>query len=167
MYLGKDLNISSVTQCNWISSTSRDLSTTASWATKLRYSLSDNNSQPYFWCLRNSHYIAQTWYAGLSLSIPFSYIYLDILAIQHSLGRLSLTTDMWSDTNLSPFMAVTAHWIEVKPGAPNDWRLQTALIGFVRLNVAHNSRNLGLTLFKVTERLDITAKVSVILLYWF
>ncbi|KZP20378.1 hypothetical protein FIBSPDRAFT_954545 [Athelia psychrophila] len=32
-----------------------------------------------------------------------------------SLSKISFTTDMWSDTNLTPFMAITAHWIE---GAP-------------------------------------------------
>ncbi|KAF8833124.1 hypothetical protein BDN67DRAFT_859737, partial [Paxillus ammoniavirescens] len=39
--------------------------------------------------------------------------YLDQLAdaIQGSLGKISFTTDVWSDTNLVPFMAVTAHWI--------------------------------------------------------
>ena len=26
-----------------------------------------------------------------------------------------MTMDMWSDPNLSPFMAVTAHWIEAVP----------------------------------------------------
>ncbi|TFK16518.1 hypothetical protein FA15DRAFT_577502, partial [Coprinopsis marcescibilis] len=29
-----------------------------------------------------------------------------------SIGKISITTDCWSDPNLSPFMAVTAHWIE-------------------------------------------------------
>ena len=166
MYLGKDLNISSVTQCNWISSTSRDLSTTASWATKLRYSLSDNNSQPYFWCLRNSHYRAQTWYAGLSLSIPFSYIYLDILAIQHSLGRISLTTDMWSDTNLSPFMAVTAHWIEGKTentinGPRRVLKLRSDLIGFLRVPGHHTGEHLAHALLHITDRVGITDKVAI------
>ncbi|KAF9524235.1 hypothetical protein CPB83DRAFT_741676, partial [Crepidotus variabilis] len=28
-----------------------------------------------------------------------------------ALGKISMTMDLWSDTNLAPFMAVTAHWI--------------------------------------------------------
>ncbi|KAH7904018.1 hypothetical protein BJ138DRAFT_969441, partial [Hygrophoropsis aurantiaca] len=31
--------------------------------------------------------------------------------MQNSIGKISFTTDLWSDINLSPFMAVTAHWI--------------------------------------------------------
>jgi hypothetical protein len=30
------------------------------------------------------------------------------------MGKISFTTDMWSDLNLTPYMAVTAHWIEAK-----------------------------------------------------
>ncbi|KAH9950785.1 hypothetical protein B0H21DRAFT_679919, partial [Amylocystis lapponica] len=28
-----------------------------------------------------------------------------------ALGKVSFTMDLWSDPNLVPFMAVTAHWI--------------------------------------------------------
>ncbi|KAG2063795.1 hypothetical protein BDR04DRAFT_953576, partial [Suillus decipiens] len=32
----------------------------------------------------------------------------DLTAAQ---GKVSFTSDLWSDSNLCPFMAVTAHWI--------------------------------------------------------
>jgi hypothetical protein len=36
-----------------------------------------------------------------------------LTAIQkNSLGKVSFTTDMWSDPDLKPYMAVTAHWLE-------------------------------------------------------
>ena len=46
-----------------------------------------------------------------------------------------MTMDMWSDPNLSPFMAVTAHWIEAKevstPKGPQyEINLRSDLIGF-------------------------------------
>ena len=28
------------------------------------------------------------------------------------MGKISYTMDLWSDPNLTPFMAMTAHWIE-------------------------------------------------------
>ena len=46
-----------------------------------------------------------------------------------------MTMDLWTDANLSPFMAVTAHWIEVETvptpqGAQYNLRLRSDLIGF-------------------------------------
>ncbi|KAJ7572573.1 hypothetical protein C8J56DRAFT_741363, partial [Mycena floridula] len=32
-------------------------------------------------------------------------------AMAGALGKISFTMDMWTDPNLVPFMAVTAHWI--------------------------------------------------------
>jgi len=32
--------------------------------------------------------------------------------LQKSLGKISFTMDMWTNTNLAAFLAVTAHWIE-------------------------------------------------------
>ena len=31
-----------------------------------------------------------------------------------ALGKISVMANLWTDPNLSPFMAVTAHWIETK-----------------------------------------------------
>ncbi len=31
---------------------------------------------------------------------------------KNCVGRVSFTTDMWSDPDLKPYMAVTAHWLE-------------------------------------------------------
>jgi hypothetical protein len=33
---------------------------------------------------------------------------------QDALGKIFFTSDVWSDPNLVPYMAVTAHWIDVK-----------------------------------------------------
>ncbi|KIM55092.1 hypothetical protein SCLCIDRAFT_63979, partial [Scleroderma citrinum Foug A] len=32
-------------------------------------------------------------------------------AMWGSLGKILFTTDVWSDPNMTPFMAVAAHWI--------------------------------------------------------
>jgi hypothetical protein len=57
------------------------------------------------------------------------------------------------------YFAVTAHWIE-EP-TPAKWELKSALIGFTRLNNAHNGERLGQALFKIIERVGIEHKVSV------
>ncbi|TFK36082.1 hypothetical protein BDQ12DRAFT_725383 [Crucibulum laeve] len=56
--------------------------------------------------------------------------------MQELLGKISLTTDLWTDQNLSPFMAVTAHWIQeafvptANGGKKQVLRLHSDFIGF-------------------------------------
>ena len=40
------------------------------------------------------------------------YIVKSLINLQKSVGKISLTTDAWSDPNQISFLAVTAHWIE-------------------------------------------------------
>ena len=54
------------------------------------------------------------------------------------MGKILTTMDMWSDSNLAPFMAVTAHWIqgvwEETVGAKRlVLKLRADLIGFQRV----------------------------------
>ncbi|KAH8992889.1 hypothetical protein EDB83DRAFT_2325242 [Lactarius deliciosus] len=55
------------------------------------------------------------------------------LRIFSCLGRVSFTTDMWSDPDLKPYMAVTAHWVEQvqTQGGQQKLTLRADLIGFV------------------------------------
>lgn len=78
--------------------------------------------------------------------------------------------DMWSDPNLSPFMAVTAHWIEgieeVTVNGPKlVLKLRCDLVGFQRVPGRHDGKHLAYAFLHITDRLDITRKVckSVIL----
>lgn len=65
-----------------------------------------------------------------------------LIAYQGAMGKISMTMDLWSDPNLSPFMAVTAHWIEAKPiSTPNgpqfELTLRADLIGFHQVPGRH------------------------------
>lgn len=76
--------------------------------------------------------------------------------------------DMWSDPNLVPYMAVTAHWIhamEVLTPAGKRYKLQlrTNLIGFHQVPGKHTGEHLAHTFIYITERLNITKKVSIYL----
>ena len=68
-----------------------------------------------------------------------------------------MTCDAWQAGNTDGYFAVTAHWIE-EP-IPGKWELKSALIGFTRLNNAHNGERLGQALFKVVKRIGIEYKV--------
>lgn len=72
-------------------------------------------------------------------------------------GKVSLTCDAWQASNTDGYFAVTAHWIEEK--LPNDWSLEGALIGFVRMNRSHHGTRLGQALYKVASRVGIADKV--------
>jgi hypothetical protein len=100
--------------------------------------------------------------AQLNVCVPFVfYSFLIIFQGPTVQGRVSLTCDAWQASNTDGFFAVTAHWIKLI-GEPTSrkWELKSALIGFTRLNNAHNGERLGQTLFKIVRRVGIEHKVS-------
>ncbi|KAF9537737.1 hypothetical protein CPC08DRAFT_651642, partial [Agrocybe pediades] len=81
-----------------------------------------------------------------------------------ALGKVSLTTDLWSDPNLSPFMAVTAHWIQTDikdtpEGRQYELKLRAELIGFHRVPGHHDGEHLAQAFLFVTDRISVTPKV--------
>ncbi|KAL1939214.1 hypothetical protein VTO73DRAFT_10255 [Trametes versicolor] len=74
-------------------------------------------------------------------------------------GLVSLTCDAWQASNTDGYFAVMGHWIEE---SPSSWASQSALLGFVRLNNAHNGVRLGHALYKVVARVGIESKVGYI-----
>jgi hypothetical protein len=81
------------------------------------------------------------------------------------MGKISFTMDMWTDTNLSSFMAITAHWIEAKteetPNGPQKiLNLRADLVGFHHVPGRHDGKHLAHAFLFVTDRLDITDKVT-------
>ena len=72
-------------------------------------------------------------------------------------GEVNLTCDAWQADNADGYFAVTGHWIE--ESVPTQWELKSDLLGFTRLNNAHNGERLGQALFKIADRVGITHKV--------
>ncbi len=73
--------------------------------------------------------------------------------------------DLWSDPNLMPFMAITAHWIETMTTQTTDslqykLKLQASLIGFRQMPDNHNGTHLAHGFLSVIDRLNIAYKVS-------
>ena len=83
---------------------------------------------------------------------------------QKSISKISFTMDMWTDPNLTPFMAVTAHWIESKkentPNGPQYvLKLRADLVGFQRVPGRHDGKHLCHAFLCIIDRLGITQKV--------
>jgi hypothetical protein len=83
---------------------------------------------------------------------------------QNSMGKISFTTDMWSDPNKTPFMAVTAHWIEATPqetshGPQHILKLRADLIGFHRVPGQHDGEHLAHAFLHILDRVSVSGKV--------
>lgn len=79
---------------------------------------------------------------------------------------------MWSDTNLSPFMAVTAHWIEDVPlhtssGLQHQLKLRADLIGFICVPGHHDGEHLAQAFLHVLDRVGVAARVRLITIFIF
>ena len=77
--------------------------------------------------------------------------------------------DLWSDSNLMPLMAATAHWIEVKlentpQGPQRRLVLRCDLVGFVCVPTRHTGEHLAGAFLYILDRLDITEKVRIFMI---
>ena len=69
--------------------------------------------------------------------------------------------DIWSDPNRTPFMAITAHWIEsVSDGSKTTLKLCADLIGFQQVHGCHVGEHLAQAFLFITDCLNITNNVS-------
>jgi hypothetical protein len=71
---------------------------------------------------------------------------------------------MWSDPNLRPYMAVTAHWIEPEivqtaEGPVTNLRLRADLIAFHNVPGRHTGEHLANALVFILDRLKLTCRV--------
>ena len=72
--------------------------------------------------------------------------------------------DMWSNPNLTPYMVVTVHWIEVTPintpdGPQFKLKLRTDLIDFHCVPGHHDGEHLPQAFIYITDQIGITSKV--------
>lgn len=102
--------------------------------------------------LKDRFKVRYLWSVCTRISLLISAIQSDAVT-----GEISLTCDAWQASNADGYFAVTGHWVE--ESRPGVWELHSTLIGFMRLNNAHNGKRLGGALFKIVERLGITHQV--------
>ena len=82
-----------------------------------------------------------------------------------ALSKISVTTNLWTDLNLSPFMAVTAHWIETKvtqtpEGLQYELKSHAELIGFHCVPGHHDGEHLCQAFLYIINGLCIASVVS-------
>lgn len=65
--------------------------------------------------------------------------------------------DLWTDPDLTPYMAVTAHWIQEING---ELRLRADLIGFHQVPGHHTGEHLAVAFRYILDRVDIIRRVS-------
>jgi hypothetical protein len=80
------------------------------------------------------------------------------------MGKISLTTDIWSDLLLRPYLAVTAHYLS-KDQASGALLLRAALIAFRYVPESHTGKNLADILLSLLHRAGIVTKASIEVYY--
>jgi hypothetical protein len=75
---------------------------------------------------------------------------------QISVGKISYTADLWSDSNLRSYLAMTAHWVARHE---NALQMKSSLIAFQRVWGKHTGKNLSKVVFDMMERVGVTSKV--------
>lgn len=83
------------------------------------------------------------------------------------MGKISFTTDAWTDSNMTSFLGVTAHWIEDKSESSTGSKklhLRSDLIGFHQIPGWHTGEHLAHCFLYILDRIKITSKVSNLLL---
>jgi hypothetical protein len=84
------------------------------------------------------------------------------MSLQKAEGRISFTSDLWSDPKLRPFLALTAHWL-ARETANSSLVLKGTLIAFHYMPGSHAGKALGSTIFNLIKRAGVTHNVSVYL----
>jgi hypothetical protein len=84
-------------------------------------------------------------------------IFFGFLPYQNSLGKVSYTVDLWSDSKLQSFLAITAHWIARNN---NSLELKSSLIAFHRVWGRHTGENLATIILSLLDRAGATSKVN-------
>jgi ketopantoate reductase len=93
-------------------------------------------------------------YKVTSLSIINYFV---LKAVQKSLGRISFTSDIWSDPNLTSFMAVTTHFcLRDEAGRLS---IASRLLAFRVVEGSHDGEHIGDALFEIMDEAGITHKV--------
>jgi hypothetical protein len=78
---------------------------------------------------------------------------------KNAAGKISFTSDVWSDSNRRPYLALTAHWI-VRDEATGALRLKAGLIAFHDLPGSHTGKALAVTMLRLIDRAGATLKIG-------
>jgi hypothetical protein len=60
-------------------------------------------------------------------------------------GKFSLTTDIWMACNMTSYLGITIHWIDV------NWQMQTLLLDIIPLQDAHTAENITDVIYNILK----------------
>jgi hypothetical protein len=75
-------------------------------------------------------------------------------------SRISITFDAWTSKAYDPYLAITAHYIDVPLDQPLEWELKSKLLGFEELQGSHTGANVAVKIVEALDQYDIRKKVS-------
>lgn len=70
-------------------------------------------------------------------------------------GRISLTVDGWTSSNMDSYVGITAHYISVG----DSWTLEQDLLGFKLLRGSHSGKRLAKAVFNTCKEMGILKRV--------
>jgi hypothetical protein len=71
------------------------------------------------------------------------------------MGKVSFTTDVWTDFNMKAYMAVTAHWLQKDSLQQSKLTLCSDLIGFVHIPGSHTGERLAKVFVHILDRIKL------------
>ncbi|KAJ7665623.1 hypothetical protein B0H14DRAFT_2658494, partial [Mycena olivaceomarginata] len=87
--------------------------------------------------------------------------YLDLQSqLQAALGKLCFTIDIWSSKGLSPYLAITVHWLAQT--ASKQLALQQALLAFRMMRGAHSGQRIARVVFNILDQANLLHKSLIV-----
>ncbi|CAB5390718.1 unnamed protein product [Rhizophagus irregularis] len=74
--------------------------------------------------------------------------------LKETLGKLSLSLDIWTSTVVKSYMGITVHFID------NSWKLQQITLDFIELEGSHTGKNIAEELITVLNLYGISKKIN-------
>ena len=90
--------------------------------------------------------------------------HLSIQFYQAALGKISFTSDLWSDKNLRSYLCLTAHWM-ARNKRTRVLELRCVLVAFHNVTGHHDGVNLARTMLALLDRAGVTAQVCLVMCY--
>ena len=91
---------------------------------------------------------------GFSFHFKFELL---MIPFQNLLRKVSFTVDIWLDSKLQLFIAMTVHWITQNN---NNLEFKLSLIAFHRVWGCHSGKNLAAIILSLLDRAGATSKVN-------
>ena len=78
---------------------------------------------------------------------------------KNAAGKVSFTTDIWSDDAYHTYIAIPAHWIAIEGGS---LKMRASLIAFHYFPASHTGEAITKTILELLDHAEVTSKVHII-----